>query len=895
MFSKIISDIKVKNQLYRDNLYRELHSYFQKALPAHQKNKITKSDFNIFYKNRILEFLKEKSNTDYESVAKSSFPFEILFHKTAIVDAVVKFSLEYAFHQFNAIHNSSLAPEKFPFTLVARGGYGRCEMFPMSDIDLVLVSNHQEQSDKTAKEIIRNFEYLFVHQNIFPSASSFGYLTLNKIALPVARKDINSFRSLLEGRFIAGNKEFFSLFQEKIFSILESNKQFFIEDNRVYSESYTIENTVFQQEPNVKKDIRRFYWALFLAKMKFGFKENSMVEILNKLFSERQINEQIYIRDQIALNFLFKVRLLLHLIKPSGNKDSLSFENRETIAQTLGFELNDFYKEYFYQAALPLKIDGRNIFWHCLSYDQKVETTINSDFGVNSHHTLVFLSDKEKIFSEDPEKIFNLMRLISQKDYGMSYPVILAIEQNINNLVPLFMNGKTKGKMIQTFQEMLLGKYFARAIRNMHEFGLISNFIIPEFSRLCGLPQDIYVHRFPVDIHIMAALDALNELGLEQGDPFLVNSFQILKNKKLLIIAILLHDIGKGFMIDFKNKNENEIGESLTPSILKAIGIVDKKDIETICFLVGKHLAMKDLLDLDPSDDETYELIWKLIDGDMEKLRMLILLTFADRYGSKMKMSSSQISILKFIYQRTMHYEKKESVDESLKLEFINLINLPPYLQTQLNTYNAYKQSKNRFAVEIYYVEDRPADLILCLDDQPEILYRIACIIAFNKVNVIDAQVNTWKNTAMDIFRLTDAIGNPIDYSNFFYIQKCLKKDIEKIFVEGYSVVDLYKNKSLLESNTKRKYKEISLKIRIIGRAVKIVTPDFLGVFMQTTKTLASMNISIDRAILHCRNGYANNVFYLQHKDINKLNNMEVFSKKLKEELNKLVVPGDIF
>ena len=217
MFSKIISDIKVKNQLYRDNLYRELHSYFQKAPLAHQKNKITKSDFNIFYKNRILDFLKGKSNNDYENVAKSSFPFEILFQKTAIVDAVVKFSLEYAFHQFNAIHNSSLAPEKFPFTLVARGGYGRGEMFPMSDIDLVLVSNHQEQSDKTAKEIICNFEYLFVHQNIFPSASSFGYLTLNKIELPVARKDINSFRSLLEGRFIAGNNEIFSLFQKKIF------------------------------------------------------------------------------------------------------------------------------------------------------------------------------------------------------------------------------------------------------------------------------------------------------------------------------------------------------------------------------------------------------------------------------------------------------------------------------------------------------------------------------------------------------------------------------------------------------------------------------------------------------------------------------------------------------
>lgn len=894
MSSKTIFYRKGNSRQIRDNLLQKLQILFKDEFPADRKYKITSPDFNIYYKHKLLQVVEAESENNYDNISKIDFPFGILLRRTALIDAVVKFSLEFAARQYNVTNKTSLKPENLPFTLIARGGYGRREMFPMSDIDLAVVSNHKPDAEKRVKEIIRNFEYLFIHQNIFPASSSFGYLKLSEIILPESKEDIISFRSLLEGRFICGNEKIYNLFRNKINSILKSNKQFFIESNNIYTECYTVESTVFQQEPDVKNDIRRFYWALFLAKIKFGFQEVSMSDILSRLFSEDQISEQVYNRDQIALNFLVKVRLLLHLIQPAGNKDILSFEYRERIAKTMGFTLNDFYKEYFYHAARPLKIDGRNLFWHCMWRDEIVVKKLNEDFGENKNHTIVFLPGKEKAFLNAPEKIFDIMQSIAQEGHNLSYPVILSIEKNIDNLVPIFMNSETKEKMIKIFEKILKGKYFAKAIRDMHEFGLISDFIIPEFSRLCGLPQDIYVHRFPVDIHIMAAMDALNMLEKNQGDPFLVQLYQNLKNNQLLKIATFLHDIGKGYKTEFRN--EDQIGESMIPSILKELGIVNQKNIGDIGFLVGKHLAMKDLLDLDPYDDETYELIWKLIDQDMEKLRMLILLTFADRYGTKMKMSSGQIASLKYIYQKALYYEKKETVDESLKLEFINLIDLPPDLQTQLDTYNVYIQSDNRFAVQLYYIENKPTDLILCLQDQPEILYRIACIIAFNKLNVVDAKINTGKNVALDIFKLTDVNGKPIEYTNFYFFQKCLREDIEKVFVKGCSVVDLYKNKALTESNIQKKYKEISPKIRIIGRAVKIIVPDILGVFMQITKTFASMNIPIYRAIIHCRNNYANNVFYLKYEDINKINsNMAGFSGRISKELNKLVVQGAIF
>ena len=231
MFGKIILDCKKKSQQYRENLYQQLQNLFQDDFSSSQAYKITKPDFNIYYKNKIIQLVEAESANHYKDIAKSDHPIEILFQRTALVDTVIKFSLECATLQFNITNKTSLKPETVPFALVARGGYGRCEMFPLSDIDLAIISNHHSKEDKAVKGIIRNFEYLFIHQNIFPASSSFGYLTLDEISMPSTEKEIISFRSLLEGHFVSGSQETFNLFQKKIFSILESNKQFFIEDN----------------------------------------------------------------------------------------------------------------------------------------------------------------------------------------------------------------------------------------------------------------------------------------------------------------------------------------------------------------------------------------------------------------------------------------------------------------------------------------------------------------------------------------------------------------------------------------------------------------------------------------------------------------------------------------
>ena len=159
----------------------------------------------------------------------------------------------------------------------------------------------------------------------------------------------------------------------------------------------------------------------------------------------------------------------------------------------------------------------------------------------------------------------------------------------------------------------------------MHEFEILENFLIPEFKNLRGLLQDIYVHKFPTDAHILSALDALNELEFRNtADPFLTELYHSQRDKTALKLAVLLHDIGKGVKVD--GQNEEIVGARLIPKILKNLGYSNKsKRIDEVAFLVEKHLTLYDLMLLDPEADDTYDMVLDLVNHDKEKLKMLVL------------------------------------------------------------------------------------------------------------------------------------------------------------------------------------------------------------------------------------------------------------------------------
>jgi len=305
---------------------------------------------------------------------------------------------------------------------------------------------------------------------------------------------------------------------------------------------------------------------------------------------------------------------------------------------------------------------------------------------------------------------------------------------------------------------------------------------------------------------------------------------------------------------------------------------------------------MGDLMLLDPDEDDTYEMIWDLVNKDVERLKMLILLTYADRAGTKMKMSKSQIDQLKYFYHNTLHHKKQHSVSRPVQMEFMKMIRLPRDLQAQLQIYDKFKKSRDGLATELFFRAEEASELVVCTQDQPGLLYKIATCLAFNQVSIIDANIHTLNENVFDVFKVCDLEGRPIAFSNFSYVRDQIIEDLGKIFSGELPVSSLYKGRSLSTGATQGRFKEIKLKVSIIGRAVKVETHDIIGTTMMETKVFSQLGLEIQRAVIHTSYETASNIYYLKPEDVHQIIREESkFKNLMKQALAPLIRPEPIF
>ncbi len=900
------------NELYQWNRTRaesykkELLEQIQNSILPEEFAEFSDSDsspgasaknFCLEYKSRIKDFIDQRVLAHKKELEESDNTHLILLKQTGLVDVVVQHSFSVAVWFYNRAHSAALKESEVPLCIAARGGYGREETFFSSDVDLQLLAPPlpEDGSLDCVRQIMDHFNYLFTYQDIFPTASAAGFCEVG-MEETIDVGDMARFYGMMEGRYVAGDLGIFNQFKSAVKTASLMHKEKILShclENRLY---FDVANTVFQQEPNIKEELRRLYWALSLTRLRQGRDTLNQFELLYELYQDEIISGAAFKHLQKSLNFLCRMRLFLHGHQPVAQKDLLSYEVREKIAQSMGFELFAFYREYFYNVAYPLKRYSRNLFWESMVYDNKPTRTLAEPFAVNKGNQIICKTDPGKVLEERPVFLFKIFVWVAERGCYLSYPVIRAIERNVDQVCPVFMNPVEKKEIETHFHNIIRGKFFARALRLLHEFGLLSNFYIPEFKNLCGLLQDIYVHVFPTDVHILAALDQLNGLDLDpDANPFLSQLYQSVKDKTAMKLSVLLHDIGKGM----KKAGENEelVGSRLIPSILDQLGLADKrKRVDDVAFLVQKHLQMRDLMMLDPEEDETYEMIWDLVNQDPERLKMLILLTFADRGGTKMKMSASQIDQLKLFYQQTLHRRKRSKVPLAVKSEFIKMARLPRNLQFQLEVFNNFARGGQNVVMDIFFEPDGPSELAVCTRDSRSLLYKMAAVLAFNQLHILEAEIHTLGSKAFDVFKIFDQDGKPLDFSNLFFLKKKVREDLDRLFAQGKSLADVYRGNTLATGKIPGSYNDIKFKLGIIGRAVKLESQDILGNFMMQTHVFSEFNMEIQRAVLHAQHGSASNVFYVRPKDVEWImQHQETFEIRMQEALGSLFQPGSIF
>jgi len=885
------------SEAYRQKL-QEITSSLDQSSAFSNGSDINPQKYYLDFKNRAVEFVCKETELLKKECLNSDNSHLILLKQTVLVDIIVQEAYASALWLFNNKNSQDLTPEKVPLAILARGGYGREEMYFRSDADIQIVSQSslEDKKKKWTEEIIRHFEYLFIFQDIFPVSSNSCYTEMETFEKDLSPEKVAQFLALLEHRFVTGNILAYKEFKSSIKTVNLMYQEEITKHCLNHGDYYEVQNTVFKQEPDIKEELRRLYWALASVRIIQKVEKTNQFELLIDLYAKKLISPLAFKSMQKGFNFLSKVRLMLHMIQEGAHRDVMSYEVREKVAKSMGYEVGNFFHEYFFGAVYPLKRFSRNLYWNSMAADTKKQKSLSEYFSLNTQNQIFFEKEPDVLFANNPLWFFKLFIWVAERNYYLSYEVIHAIEQNIEQANPIFTDDTSKLEIQNCFKRIIRGKYFSKAIRLLHEFGILENYLILEFKNLRGLLQDIYVHKFPTDVHILAALDALNGLEFKKtADPFLAELYHSQRDKTALKLAVLLHDIGKGAKVG--DQNEELVGAQLIPKILETLGYVDKpKRVEDVAFLVEKHLTLYDLMLLDPEADDTYDMVLDLVNHDKERFKMLVLLTYADRGGTKMNMSNTQIEQLKLFYQYTLHHKSRESVPNAIKLDFLKMVRLPRELQSQLEIYYKFNQLKKPFMAEMLFNPGQPADLIICSQDTKGFLHKVSAVLAFNQLDIVQANIQTMKDKVFDVFKLINASGEPIDYGDFFFIQNRIQEDLSRIFIEKKPLAEIFNGRTFGNNIEGKRFQNVKFKMKTIGRSVKLATHNLPGTFMMEAKVLSDANMECQKAVLHTHQGTASNVFYLRPHDVAEImNHQDYFIQTFTNALKPLTTGDSVF
>ena len=191
------------SESYRNKLQKKISTLDQSKVFSDQ-TEINPQTYYLDFKNRALDFVSKESEILENECLKSDNSHLILLNQTALVDTIVQAAFSSALWFFNNQNCQELTPETVPIALLGCGGYGREEMYFRSNVDVQIVSQDSldDEEKKSAEEIIRHFEYLFIFQNIFPASSNFCYTENESFGKELIEKNISRFISLLEHRFV---------------------------------------------------------------------------------------------------------------------------------------------------------------------------------------------------------------------------------------------------------------------------------------------------------------------------------------------------------------------------------------------------------------------------------------------------------------------------------------------------------------------------------------------------------------------------------------------------------------------------------------------------------------------------------------------------------------------
>src|SRR6266540_6196514 len=531
---------------------------------------------------------------------------------------------------------------RVPLALIALGGYGRGELNPFSDIDVMLL-HHQRATEISPdlEEMVNQVLYL-----LWDSGFKVGHSTRSiKEAIAQANRDMRTKTAMLESRFLAGDSELAQQFRDQFRSkCVDGHEREYVEmrmqDQVARHKKFG--DSVYLQEPHMKsgcgglRDYQNLLWMTY-------FKEGSLST--NQLVGKDWLSESDQRQIERAYEFLLRLRTDLHYATGRAT-DILHMNLQEQIAERLNYSsrngqlrsetlMRDYYEHTRNIFRVTERITEQFVSGHVTSRTRSLfsflplvrpdKVPIGDSFFVRNNQLYPARRD---LFRKDPEQMMRAFQLTQERDLDLSPELADLLSRSLGLVTRTYQYARGPRDI---FKAILSRKgEVGRILRMMHRVDFLGRYI-PEFGQLTCLVQHEFLHRYTADEHTLVCIDKLDALT-QTNDPKLIayrKIFEQLEDPFVLYLALLLHDSGKAVAA----RPHSEASALFAQRVAARLQLSCEQR-KSLILLVDHHLTLSKIAQQRNLDDPATVTDFAHIVKHQKNLNALMLLTLADGQGT---------------------------------------------------------------------------------------------------------------------------------------------------------------------------------------------------------------------------------------------------------------------
>ncbi len=819
-----------------------------------------------------------------------------LFNNEKLVADAFKFCISYSLLVEEFIHHVVGNPN-LGFALASAGSFSRRELSPYSDIDVMFVVDKTQKHENEIKKIVTDLWDC----GIEVSHTVREYDDLSTLF----NEDLHSATAFFEIRYMLGSMEIYNEWNRKLDSIIKKNRQReilldAIEDIESRHQKYGDSPKVL--EPNVKftagglRDLHGVEWMYSIKNNTFIYEQNEITttqSFLQLLRDQKVINSKACKQLINAYKFILDVRNRLHLLDNRKN-DRLEFSKQERIGKLMfypGDSWHSFMFDYFNNANIIFRFMKTSL----KGFKSFVSAPVSDYFSITLDDDFVLKENVIHRTSEIELTISDILRVFYYRglhDARFDENLRTTIIEAVNETEEEFSYERYPSVF---FREILkLQRNVGKTLSAMNEFGVIGAYL-PEFRELVGFFQPGVYHCYTADEHTIVAVKNLEKL--EKDETALGKIYRSLKEKDIIFIAVLLHDIAKPVDIS----GHEIIGAEIAGSIMPTLGYT-QDDVEMVQFLVRNHLVMEQIAFRRDLNDPTTLNNFASLFPSQKALDLLYLLTYSDLsavnptvwthwksellfelYRKAVAMIEENISGKELLNQATQEiFTDQDFEGISGVKEHLEAIEDPAYLnhfsQEEIAAHAEELEGNSTNPIFIKTGESF-TNITIISKDCESLLSRLCGALTINDLNIHDAKIFTRSDgMVIDTFNITDfRTHKTVNEEKFDKIRTDILDSIENNLPLTREINKTRKKWWRIENKLFKKQNKVKISFENHEKytIIDVYAPDKLGLLYSITRKMFDLELSIFLAKIATRADDIVDSFYVLDRNNQKVSQDE--------------------